>query len=363
MMTFKNLTNPKLILIALAMMGLFQSCKKNVPDVPYVPVDKIQGMYILSEGNWGASNASLSYYDFETNVLTNDVFKAANPQIVKGLGDVGNDIGIYGSKMYIVVNNSNKVEITDAKTVKSLKTVTLNQPRFIAFYKNNAYITSNDGFVAVIDTATLTLITTIKVGNNPEQLAVVGSKLYVANSGGYNAPNYDNTLSVIDLNTNQEISKITVAINLRNVIADNGGDLYVTSLGDYGAIPNKLFVIDTKTASVKKTFNIGASNIVMNGDSAYLYNYDWNTLSSSYILINTNSDEIVSTNFITGGGSAGILAPYGIGINNLNGDIFITDAKDYLSPGTINCFSRNGDLKWTKTAGSLPSRFAFLHSN
>lgn len=363
MTTSKNLRNPKLIIVAIAMLGLFQSCKKDGPDVDPTPppTDKIQGMYILSEGNWGSSNASLSYYDFQTEIFTNNVFKTANPQIVMGLGDVGNDIGIYGSKMYLAINNSNKVEVVDAKTVKSLKTITVNQCRFIAFYKNNVYITSNDGYVAVVDTATLSLVTKINVGNNPEQLAVVGDKLYVANSGAYSAPNYEKTLSVIDLNTNQEINRIDVAINLRNVAADSGGDLYVTSLGDYGAIPNRLYVIDTKTGLIKKKFDIGATNIWINGNFAYLYYYDWNTYSSTYVSINTLTDEIASNNYL-GSGSAAILAPYGIGINNLNGDIFIADAKDYLSPGTVSCFSNKGELKWSKTAGAIPSRFAFLHS-
>lgn len=352
--------NLQFILIAILFLAL-HSCKKDNPN-PVNPTEKIEGMYILSEGAWGASNASLSFYDFQTNVLSTNVFKTANPSVVLGLGDVANDIDIYGSKMYIVVNNSNKIEVTDAKSVKVIKTININQPRFITFYKANAFITSNDGYVNVVDTASLSVVKKIKVGNNPEQLAIVGNKLYVANSGGYSAPNYDNTLSVIDLNTQQEIKKITVAINLRSVVADAQGDLYVTSLGDYGATPNRLYVIDTQTETIKKKFDFGASDIAMHGDFAFIYFYDFNTASAQYIKINTTTDAVVTTNFLAGNGAAAILTPYGISVNHITGDIFISDAKDFVSPGTIHCFDNKGESKWTKTVGVLPNRFAFLKS-
>ena len=46
-------------------------------------------------------------------------------------------------------------------------------------------------------------------------MAIVGDKLYVANSGGYRVPNYDRTVSVIDLKTFTEEKKIDVARGMR----------------------------------------------------------------------------------------------------------------------------------------------------
>jgi DNA-binding beta-propeller fold protein YncE len=73
----------------------------------------------------------------------------------------------------------------------------------------------------------------VTVGYQPEEMEIVGNQLFVANSGGYRAPNYDNTVSVIDLNSFTEIRKLDVAINLHHIKKDNYGDLYVSSRGDY----------------------------------------------------------------------------------------------------------------------------------
>src|SRR5690606_15998646 len=181
----------------------FTACKKNdvdpLPDT--TPVRK--GIFVLNEGGFNSNDASLSYYDYDSKTLTDDIFKLENN---RGLGAVGNDVKVYGSKMYIVMNVSGTVEVVNAKTAKSIKQVSLKkgdinrQPRYIVFNKNKAFISSFDGTVAVLDTASLEVEKYIAVGRNPDQMAIANGKLYVANSGGLDFPNYDNTVSVIDLN-------------------------------------------------------------------------------------------------------------------------------------------------------------------
>ena len=353
----------------------FISCRKDAPEDPGISLPditdstgtkagSIKGLYVLCEGNMGSSKSSLDFYDFEKDTMYLNVFNKANPHIVKGLGDVGNDLGIYGSKLFIVVNNSNKIEVTDAHSVKSLKTIDLNQGRYIAFYKNNAYVTSNEGFVAVIDTASLTITDRIPVGRNPEELVVVGSKLYVANSGGYSAPDYDSTISVIDLNTHREIKRISVGINLHRLAADSKGNIYATSRGDYYTIPSALYLVDTKSEKVVKKFEIGASNLAMSGDSLYLYQHEFSMNSgnyeTSYSLINTQTYSVHS-GFITDGTKDKIFTPFALTVHPQNGNIFITDAKDYVSPGTLYCYSHEGKLKWSVTTGDIPGSFEFLY--
>ena len=69
-----------------------------------------------------------------------------------------------------------------------------------------------------------------------EELEVLGEYLYVANSGGYMAPNYDNTVSVIEFEGFRQMQKIPVGINLHRIRADRHGRLWVTSRGDYETI-------------------------------------------------------------------------------------------------------------------------------
>src|ERR1700761_1245679 len=157
-----------ILLIATAFCFVLASCKKDHPiNVVTGPIT--DGLYVLNQGLFNQNNSTLSFYSYSSKTVTPDIFSTANN---RGLGDTGNDIEIYGSKTYVVVNVSSTVEVIDSKTAKSIKQIklfngnTAREPRDIVFYKNNAFVTSYDGTVAVIDTAALTVSQYITVGRN-----------------------------------------------------------------------------------------------------------------------------------------------------------------------------------------------------
>lgn len=355
-----------LLLLSLA------ACRKDAGQLPAEEEQvgggtnsKIKGFYLINEGNMGANKASLDYYDYATGIYKRNIFGETNPNVVLGLGDVANDIAIYGSKMYVVVNGSNLVEVMNARTARHLGSISIPNGRYVAFYKNKAYVTSYEGYVAVIDTGSLAISNTIKVGRQPEQMAVVGAKMYVANSGGYSPPNYERTVSVIDLGSNTVIKNIDVAINLNRIVADKYGDVYVTSRGDYYNIPSRLFVIDTKTDAVKKQFDIAVSELTINNDLAYLYSVDYNYNTGknnvNYTLLDVNTETLLNRSFITDGSDKQIVLPYGIAVDALTEDVYVTDARDYVSSGMLYCFDKTGKKKWSVTTGDIPAHFAFLY--
>ena len=361
--------NIKIKLSLLTLATILFACRKEQGVIPEeqtkVPnqITAINGMYVLNEGNYGSNKASLDYYDYASGIYRKNIYEQANPSVTLGLGDVGNDIKIYGSRLYIVVNGSNKVEVLDVKTAKKLGQIDIPNCRYITFNKNKAYVTAYQGYVAVIDTAFFVVNTKINVGQQPEEMAIVGEKLYVANSGGYNYPNYERTVSVIDLNTNTELKKIDVDINLHRLKADQYGDIYVTSRGDYGIVPSNLYVIDTKTDAVKKKFNVAASEICIDKDFAYIYSVEWSNVTSSNTIsfskINVKDETIVPGTFITDGTEKNIALPYGIAVDPLSSDIYVTDAKDYVTPGTLYCFDKNGKKKFSVTTGDIPAHLVF----
>ncbi|AMP99222.1 hypothetical protein AY601_2328 [Pedobacter cryoconitis] len=358
------------------------SCRKDPQPAPEqveilepTPSGPVKGLYLLNEGNMNMNKASLDYLDFSSGYYSRNIYNQANPEIVKGLGDVGNDIGVYGSKVYVVVNLSNKIEVLNAKTGKKIGQIPFTNCRYITFYKGKGYAsaylgtlgdpTAGNGVVIEIDTATLTEKRRVEVGRQPEELAVVRGKLFVANSGGYSATNYERTVSVIDLNSFQVTNKIDVAINLHRLKADKYGDLYVSSRGDYMNIPSKLFVIDTQTEKVKKSFDIGVSEIVIDDDLAYYYsteyNYETGDNKITYGMIDVKTETPLSKSFITDGTNKEITIPYGIAVNPITKDVFVTDAKDYVSPGTLYCFNSAGIKKFQVTTGDIPAHFAFVY--
>ena len=357
-----NTTLRKTGLLVLLAASLF-SCRKDKDAPQPENIAVVNGLYLLNEGSWGNNNATLDFYDYPTSTYKNNIYGTVNPEATLGLGDMGSDVKIYGSRLYAVVNGSSKVEVLNAKTAKRIGKIDVPNARFIAFYKNKAYVTSFDGYVAVIDTATLTKTAQINVGNQPEELEVVGAKLYVANSGGYNAPNYDRTVSVIDLTTGTKTKDIDVAVNLHRLKADSYGDLYVSSRGDYDKVGSNLYVIDTKTDAVKKTFNVATSNFVIHKDVAYVYAADWSNATAGYVIsyskINVKDETVLTGSFITDGTQNNIMMPYGIAVDPTSEDIYVTDARDFVTPGRLYCYDKTGKKKFEKTTGDLPAAMAF----
>lgn len=339
------------------------------------PSTPVKGFYLLNEGNMSMNKASLDFMNYETGVYKRNVFSQANPELVGGLGDVGNAMGIYGSKLYVVVNASNKVEVLDVETGKQLKKIDIDNGRYITFYNGKAYLTSYlgnigdpkapNGIVAEIDTTSLSITRKVDVGRQPEELVAYNDKIYVANSGGYSAPNYESTISVIDITSFKETKRIEVAINLHRLKIDSEGDLYVTSRGDYYETPSKLYVVDTETETVKKSFEIGVSNFTIYNDIAYMYNSEFSfkigAYEISYSMFDTKTETFLEETFITETNKALIKMPYGIAVHPETGDVLITDAKDYVTPGSLYCFKPDGELKWTVQTGDIPAYITFKY--
>lgn len=380
----KTLKHVIILVISIIWILSIQSCRdelyifeEEIEDlIPPILDGNIQGFYLLNEGAMGMNRASIDFLNFETGKYHRDIFSHRNPGVVKELGDVGNDIQIYGGKLYAVINVSNYVEVMDAKTAKHITRINIPNCRYITFNEGKAYVSSyagrvainpnaEIGFVVEIDTISLELTRKVEVGYQPEQMVVQNNKLYVANSGGYRVPNYDRTVSVVNLATFKEEKKIDVGINLHKMLVDKQGDIYVTSRGDYYDIPPSLYIIDSQTEQVKKHLDIPIGGMTMSGDLIYYYsaafNYNTGKNKVSYGIIDTNTQTLVSDQVITDPKVEEIIIPYGIAIQPETKDIFITDAQNYVVAGYVYCFDKYGKFKWKVLAGNIPAHFTFLY--
>lgn len=336
----------------------------------------IKGFYLLNEGNMGSNKCTLDYFDYATGTYHKNIYAEINPSVVKELGDVGNHIMIYGSKMYVVVNVSNKIEVLEAKTAKRIKTIQLQNCRYMSFKGNKVYASSYAGPVELnpnsppgkvveIDTTSLSIERQVVVGYQPEEMEIVGDQLFVANSGGYMFPNYDKTVSVIDLNSFTQTKEIDVAINLHRIKKDNYGDLYVSSRGDYYNIPSSLFLVDAATGTVKKDFHVAVSGMTIVNDKLYYYgnefNYNTHTYVKTFGIIDVKTEQVIANKIIDQQYVDEIKAPYGIAVNPYTEDIYLTDARNYVTTGYVYCFDKSGKLKWKTEGGNIPAHFAFLY--
>ena len=358
--------NIKNLITILTITSLIAACKKVDTTAPKAApqLTPAIGAYVLSEGSFGGNNTKLSFYNNATTSVTGDYFLQQNPTIASGLGDTGNDMIVYGSKLYIVMNVSGRITVLNASNGTFIKNISFidgtfnKQPRYAVGARGKVYVTAYDNKVSVIDTASLTIANTIDVGPNPEGIAASANYLYVANSGGFN-PVPDSTVSLIDLNTETEIRKIKVGLNPNKVEINQGGNVFVSAYGDFVNKPASISVINgaVNLTSINLGSNYAYSHIRIAGDLAFIYNNYGS--SGTAKVFNTATNTFIRNEFITDGTI--ITAAYGINVDELTGDVYIADAKNYVTAGSVTCFTSAGVKKFSFSVapGVSPNKIVF----
>lgn len=334
------------------------------------------GIYLVNQGNQGSNKARLDFLNFHNGFYIRDVFTEYNPEVVKGLGDTGNDVQVYKGKVFVAVNGSHKVEIMDAYSMKRLAQVDVPNCRFIAFDGNCAYVTSyvakdketlktQKGALYRIDLDTYKVTGQVTVGYQPEQLVIRDGKAYVANSGGYVA-GYDDTVSVVDLKSMKVEYDIKVAINLGLMLVDAEGTIWVSSQGNFSDVSSTLNYLVKKGDKYELggSVNVPVSSMALAGDKIYVIGSTYTppawALTTTYNIVNAKTRKLESGSFITDGTESDIATAFTVTVNPGNGDIYVTDAKDYVSSGTLHCYTGSGKHKWSVHTGDIPGRIAFL---
>ena len=365
------------LLSFLIMLQFLGGCRKEVGVIPAETTQVMRpgaygpGMdfYLLNEGNMGSNHCSLDYFNHTDGTYALNIYESVNPAATLGLGDVGNDIEIYGGKLYIVVNGSNKVEVLEKNTAVRLCQIEVPNCRSLAFWKSKVLITSYNGYVGVIDTASLQsgagrvhLDKQIEVGREPEGLAVAGDRLFVANSGGYSPPLYDHTVSVIDLNAQKVTQTIDLGINLNDVQADDYGHIIISARGNYADIAPSFFVLDGATGDLLKQVKSPVGNFTIQDSVMYYFtsSYQVSGQKVSYERYNLKSLQPIEGSYLSGALAAQIRFPYALRVDPVSKRILISDAGDYTTPGTLYWVGTAGNVLWQVQTGEIPGHIAFL---
>ncbi len=344
-----------LILLSLTVLFL-TSC-----DDPTATKDKttvsLNGVFLLNEGQFLQSNGSLSFYDPEADSVQNNIFSAVND---RGLGDVVNDMLIVDSLAFIVVNNSNTIEVMSINTWKSKGTIPAGDyaaPYNIAqaapgkIYISNLYGNS----VSVLSIADLSIEKTIAVGENPEGIAIAGDYAFVANSGF----GYGKTVSVIDISKDEVKTTVNVGDNPQAVAVDLTGRVHVLCSGSYKDWSNPdddtdgaVYVIDAKGLNVLDSLTIAGhpSRLVMDDKgNGYFKNgavvqYDQRTL------------KVKNETFIDNG------SIYNFNYDPVSERFYGTDAKDFTQNGELLIYDQSGSLLKQFTVGVVPGKTVFNYT-
>ena len=350
-------------LAALAL-GLCVACNEEEEGTVVVPpVPTTSGLYVLNTGNWGGNDASIQYFDLKGLSIGGDLFAAANGF---GLGDLGQDLCLYGSKLYATVSGSSKLEVMD-RNCKVVKTIPVRaedgttpaEPRYMTACDGCVYFTAYDGTVSRLDTATLEITGKVAVGDHPEALTNANGKLYV-NISGYGS---GTTVAVVDVASFTKTKDIAVKLNpYTQCFTGDDGYVYTVSNGNYAGSPGMsedqyvygtLQRIDPVTDTVEDVCR--ATYAANHGSKMYV-------LYSEYYLPETKRAFVRDLNT---GEEADFIdldefsSPNAIGVDPSTGDVYVADTP-YGVSSTVRVYDAEGNLKNTFEAGYSTSKFVFV---
>lgn len=308
-----------------------------------------KALFVINQGNFMYGNASLSFYDPESQSFENEIFIRSNGV---NLGDVAHSMTIHNGKGYVVVNNSGIIFIIDIDNCRIEGAISnLTSPRFIYFINSTkAYISDlYAGKISIYDSSEKRIVGEISTEpyKSSENMVSYKDKLFVSCWSGCNK------ILVIDTNRDEVIDEIEVEMEPNSMVIDKNGKLWVLCSNS-----PSLFKIDCESFQIEESlyFEDGKypHNLSINnsGDTLYYINH--------YICkMDINSTDIHSNQFITSEGKIF----FALGIDHSNGDIYLSDAIDYVQNGIIYRFSNMGEPIDTLRGGIIPGYFCFKTNN
>ena len=96
------------------------SCKKSQDDNGPKQTTLGKGFFVINEGNFTVGNASLSFYNYDSAKMTNNLFYKVNGV---PLGDVATSMSFHRNLAFIVVNNSGLIYIIDRNTANFISII------------------------------------------------------------------------------------------------------------------------------------------------------------------------------------------------------------------------------------------------
>lgn len=332
-------------------------CEKDPTSVKTdeLPETVLKGVFVINEGSFSAANASLSYFNADSGKIFNNVFFNANNE---NLGSVANSITILDTLAFIVVNNSDKIEIINVNTFKKIATINLpsgSSPRNLTILNSTIAYVSNllTNSVSVIDLQNYQVTRNIQVGANPEGIVIANSKLYVANSGFGNG----NTITVISTATDQVIDTVHVGDNPISMTKDENENVYVLCTGAYNNFNDPNDDTPGGVWKINPTSDIITDTLIIDGHPGRLC---LGSNNNGYFINNGAISEFDSQSLTIINDSLTIGNFYGLNYDPVTQKIYALDPKDYFSQnGEMIIFDVSGNEIGRYEVGLIPGSIGF----
>ncbi len=338
-----------------------QACvkdKPNDPDTP--PVKEGRRVYVINEGSLGNGNSSLSFYNIDKAEVYNDVFAQKNGQ---PLGDVFQSMLIDGDRLYLAVNNSDKIVVVRKSDFELIGTITVQKPRYMLKVSEDKIYVSSLYYpkINIINPNTLQVTGQINTDYpNTEGMTMLNGKVYASNWD--TACNY---IYEIDPATDAVSDKITIAGRAsQQILVDKNQKLWVLAGNAYKQKVSTLTQVDPITKNIIKSFTFPANADIIKPcwnpthDSLYFLgvNYNGGTDYNGVYRMDINATTLPSTLFIA---AQPLQYFWALGIDSFTNQIYLGDPKGFIQQGNVSIYQTDGTKLRSFTTGLGPNGFYF----
>ncbi len=330
---------------------IFSSCKKEEKKTSVItPPETGHTTLVINEGTYNWGNASLSSISTLQSTIENDVFTTANN---RPLGDVFQSIFPYKDELWLIVNNSQKIERVNSKTFASLGVINnLQSPRLaLQVAENKVYVSDlHANAIHIINPQNASKTGEIACTGWTEGMLLHNNFAWVCNVR-------KNKIYIINTTNDQITDSVQVGDSPTSIVKDKNNNVWVLCEGNLP--PNEtagsIWKINEETKSEMAHFTVPniynhpkRLQINTTGDTFYY-------LNAGVFQVNVDATELPAAAFLPENGRLF----YGLGIHPTDNSIWVSDAKDFIQNGKVYQYNSAGVEQKNYSVGIIPAGFYF----
>lgn len=322
---------------------------KNCDENPIIP-NSDKKILIINEGNFGFGNASVSLFNPSTNQLNNNVFQQANNY---PLGDVAQSATLIGDELFIVVNNSGKIEVVTKDNFTSIATITgLISPRYILPINNTKAYVSNifSNQISILNLTNHSISGSITSASNwTEEMLLFNDTAYICDMK-------NNNLLLINTTNDLFVDSVKVGVQPNSIVIDKNNKLWILCDGGFNEDFPKLIKFNPQTRTIEQTFtfadiNTSPSDLKIDGMKEELY-----FINHHIYKMNITNNILPTSSWLSNNNQVF----YALGIDPYSTNLYVADAKDFVQNSAIYQYHENGTLLHQFQSGINAGEFLFL---
>ena len=337
------------ILLGMIIIAMLSSCEdvnENIEE------GNDQSAYILCEGNFGYATASLWTLSEDMMQLDGPLHWTLGSDSENPLGDVGQSLHIDNDRLYIVMNNSHRIEMMDisGNVIDYYDGFDLPNasPRDIEVKGDIGFISSwNYNAILVYDLNSLATLDTVFLGDlrQPEQLLLMGNYLYASVKQHSDGSSANNLMRYF-------IEGNSLVLDTIFMVCEGAGNMLLND--------NKLYIAGSYYDT---DWNKYATQSVVNLFTEQIISKDYGQVSNSTADLFIYKDEMYRNyensyqkldnelNLIKNSNTPELPGLYTITAID---DYIIAGTTDYAADNKIHIIDENGNILRSLQTGALP---------